>query len=302
MHEAAQALCLPSINPLLSVWQGWRHNRLFHCGFSTLALNILGLRRKQASTEGVAEIAVGYSSSRPLCKPSPAWQGHGKTPECRTEAPNKILLHFYKSNSRPLKCVPVTSRRLRHSKATDQIPPVILTLTVAGSGQHGSGPTSTKPSRRQEDRSGTLDPCLGSPPPGTWAPPFSQMTAAPLSGHLSFPPPRGEARPTEPPPGRAELRPHSNQTCRTVTSEDCNSQIGERMGKKQRPAAEPARSYKMLIIGDALVDEVSPQLLPSPKRIRETHTSCISCKQPKTPTPTKKRGPSDSPPEEHPSP
>lgn len=73
-------------------------------------------------------------------------------------------------------------------------------------------------------------------------PPFSQMTAAPLSGRLSFPPPRGKARPTEPPPSRAELRPHSKQTCRTITSEDCNSQTGERMGKKQRPAAEPAHS------------------------------------------------------------
>lgn len=146
VREAAQALYLASINPILSVWQGWGHNRVFHRAFSTPPLDILWLRRKQVSTEGVTELAVGQLGSRPLCKPTSARQGRGKS-----TAPNEILLHFYKSNSRPPKCtIRVTHRRLRHSKDTSQIPPGIFTPMGAGSGRHSSGPTSATRSKRTE--------------------------------------------------------------------------------------------------------------------------------------------------------
>lgn len=149
------------------------------------------------STVGVTQTAVGYYSSRPLFELNPAQQPWEKAPKQGAEAANEIVLHFHMSNSRPFKCTHVTSRQLRHSNATDRIPRVMATLTVADSSQHGAGSNSARPSGSQEDRSGTLGRAWGPlQAPGL---PFSQATAPPLHGHLSFPrreqPPGAEPRP-----------------------------------------------------------------------------------------------------------
>jgi len=110
VQEAAQALCLPSVNPLLSVWQGWRRNRAFDwvfsqnhrmfgvgrdlCGSSsatpqTPALAVLPLRRQRARTVGVTGTAAGEHSPRALCEPRPARQGRGESHKHGTRAPKE---------------------------------------------------------------------------------------------------------------------------------------------------------------------------------------------------------------------